>query len=85
MTVIAGMSAKAAPFVIVYSPEVKEHLQAIDAKHHSYIASETEQQLLFEPDVATRNRKPLQRPMALGAEWELRIGPANRTASQLRR
>lgn len=72
------MSAKTAPFAIVYSPEVKNHLQAIDAKYHSLLASESEQQLLYEPEVETRNRKPLQRPMSSGAEWELRVGPANR-------
>ena len=32
----------------------------------------------FEPEIATRNRKPLERPIALGARWELRLGPDNR-------
>ena len=26
----------------------------------------------------TRNRKPLKRPIAFGADWELRLGPDNR-------
>jgi hypothetical protein len=34
--------------------------------------------LLFDPDVETRNRKPLKRPIAFGADWELRLGPDNR-------
>jgi hypothetical protein len=28
--------------------------------------------------VETRNRKPLKRPTAFGADWELRLGPDNR-------
>lgn len=40
--------------------------------------SEIEGQLPFEPDVETRNRKPLKRPISFGAQWELRIGPNNR-------
>jgi hypothetical protein len=28
--------------------------------------------------VETRNRKPLKRPIAFGADWELRLGPDNR-------
>jgi len=34
--------------------------------------------LSFEPDMETRNRKPLQRPVAFEADWELRFGPDNR-------
>lgn len=33
----------------------------------------------FEPDKETRNRKPLQRPVAFEATWELRFGPENRS------
>ena len=33
---------------------------------------------LREPDVETRNRKPLKQPIAFGADWELRLGPDNR-------
>jgi hypothetical protein len=42
------------------------------------IQSEVEIQLLHEPDVETRNRKPMQRPIGFGEEWELRLGPQNR-------
>ena len=66
------------PFAVVYSDVVKEHLRAIETKYHSLIESEVEAQLLHEPDVETRNRKPLKRPIAFGADWELRIGPENR-------
>jgi antitoxin (DNA-binding transcriptional repressor) of toxin-antitoxin stability system len=70
--------AKKLPFALVYGDEVKRHLRAIETKYHSLIQSEVEAQLLFEPEVETRNRKPLQRPMTSGAEWELRLGPGNR-------
>jgi mRNA-degrading endonuclease RelE of RelBE toxin-antitoxin system len=70
--------ARKAPFAIVYSDEIKEHLRAIDSKHHSLIQSETATQLTYEPEVETRNRKPLRRPIGFGAEWELRLGPDNR-------
>jgi mRNA-degrading endonuclease RelE of RelBE toxin-antitoxin system len=70
--------AKKQPFALVYSDEVKRHLRLIDAKYHSLIRSEVEAQLRFTPDVETRNRKPLRRPIAFGAEWELRLGPDNR-------
>ncbi len=70
--------AKKLPFALVYADEVKQHLRLIERKHHSLIQSEVEAQLLYEPDAETRNRKPLQRPIAFGAEWELRLGPENR-------
>ena len=76
-TIIMVM-AKKPPFALVYAEEVKKHLRAIDSKYHSVIQSETEAQLLFHPDVENRNRKPLKRPTAFGADWELRLGPDNR-------
>jgi hypothetical protein len=54
------------------------YLDAIESKYHSLIRTSVEEQLLFEPETETRNRKPLQRPIALGARWELRLGPDNR-------
>ena len=62
----------------MYADEVKQHLRAIEPKYHSLLQSEIEGQLLFEPEVETRNRKPLQRPISFGAQWELRLGPDNR-------
>ena len=62
----------------MFDPEVKQHLRTIEAKHHSLIHAAIHEQLLFEPEVETRNRKSLQRPVALGATWELRFGPDNR-------
>jgi hypothetical protein len=69
---------KRQPFALIYDPDVAEHLDAIDAKYHSLIRATIEEQLKFEPSSATRNRKPLERPLALGARWELRLGPDNR-------
>ena len=77
MTIIIVM-AKDPPFTIVYADEVKDHLRTIEVKYHSVIRSEIESQLSHDPDVETRNRKPLERPIAFGADWELRLGPENR-------
>src|SRR5262245_22679773 len=70
--------AKKPPFTLVYADEVKGHLRPIDTKYHSLIRTEIEGQLLVEPAVETRNRKPLKRPISFGADWELRLGPGNR-------
>lgn len=65
-------------FVLIYAPILKQHLKFIDAKHYSFIRESLEAQLQFEPDVETRNRKPLKRPIVFGAKWELRFGADNR-------
>jgi mRNA-degrading endonuclease RelE of RelBE toxin-antitoxin system len=70
--------AKKQPFALVYADAVKEHLRVIEAKYHSVIHAAIETQLLHEPNVEARNRKPLKRPIAFGAHWELRLGPDNR-------
>jgi len=57
---------------------VKEHLREIERKHHPMIRQTIEQQLNYEPDTETRNRKPLVRESDFEAEWELRFGPDNR-------
>lgn len=69
---------KREPFSLVYAPVVREHLIAIDPKYDSLIREKTEEQLTYEPDVETRNRKPVRPPAAFHAEWELRFGPSNR-------
>jgi len=69
---------KLAPFAVRYAAEAMRHLRSIEPKHHSLIRSEVEDQLIFEPNLETRNRKPLKRPVDFGAEWELRFGPDNR-------
>jgi mRNA-degrading endonuclease RelE of RelBE toxin-antitoxin system len=66
------------PYSLVYAPEVKDQLRAIERQHYSLIRETIQQQLLFEPDVETRNRKPLRQPALFEAQWELRFGPDNR-------
>ncbi len=65
--------------LIVWSTRgVINHLKAIDSKHHNLIRDKIAEQLLFEPSVETKNRKPLRQPTAFTAQWEIRFGPANR-------
>lgn len=78
MTIIMVIMARRRPFALVYDPEVKAHLRAIEPKYRGLIRIAIEEQLRFEPDTETRNRKPLQRPVAFEATWELRFGPENR-------
>jgi len=66
------------PFKLTYDPEVARHLARIQRKYHSLIRRMIEEQLGHEPEVETRNRKPLLRSMELGATWEIRFGPNNR-------
>src|SRR5438105_13812972 len=76
-TIIVTMARKH-PFSLGYDQAVKGHLRAIEAKYHSLIRTTIEEQLHFEPETETRNRKPLQQPGIFGATWELRFGPDNR-------
>jgi len=70
--------AKAAPYSIDYVPLVHRHIDMLDAKYVSLIHSTINEQLTHEPDITTRNRKPVRTPAAFQAEWELRFGPNNR-------
>ena len=70
--------ARKEPFSLLFAPVVHDHLSAIDAKYDSLIRQKIQEQLSREPDVETRNRKPVQPPAAFEAEWELRFGPAKR-------
>lgn len=70
--------AKTPPYALVYADAVKTHLRAIDTKHHSLIRARIDEQRTYEPELETRNRKPLKRPISFGAQWELRLGPDNR-------
>jgi len=66
------------PFTLILDAEVKEHLDAIELKYHNLIRQRIQEQLQFEPDSESRNRKPLGSPAPLNADWELRFGPGNR-------
>jgi mRNA-degrading endonuclease RelE of RelBE toxin-antitoxin system len=63
---------------LIYAPITKFHLKTIERKYYSLIRTSIEDELQGEPDVETRNRKPLKRPVTFEAEWELRFGPDNR-------
>jgi hypothetical protein len=65
-------------FEIIYPPIIKQHLKFIEPKFYPLIRESLEQQLQFQPDVETKNRKPLKRPVVFGAKWEVRFGPDNR-------
>jgi hypothetical protein len=69
--------ARQQPYEISYDDAIKEHLRAIEAKYHSLIRTEIEEQLQYEPAKETRNRKPLRQPAPFEATWEIRFGPGN--------
>jgi hypothetical protein len=70
--------ATAQTFKLIYAAQVKQHLKTIERKYHSLIRDTIKNQLRFEPDVETRNRKPVEPPTTFEADWELRFGPNNR-------
>lgn len=59
-------------FIIDLSDDVLEELRHLRKRDSTTIFDEIERQLTYQPDVETRNRKPL-RAHPLG-EWELRVG-----------
>lgn len=75
MTIIIVMAAR---YELVCAEAAIRHLAAIERRHHSLIRRAIEQQLRYEPDVRTLNRKPLIKPSRFGEAWELRCGPDNR-------
>lgn len=67
------------PFDLIYDQETAQHLASIEHKYHSLIQRTIEEQLKYEPQVQTRNRKPLSRSSEFGQlTWEIRFGPDNR-------
>lgn len=65
-------------YKLIYAPEVKEHLKAIDKQHHARIRDAIKEQLSLEPDRETRNRKPVREGALWEDAWELRCGGQNR-------
>jgi hypothetical protein len=59
-------------YSIVFHSQVRQHLRFIEKKYQSEIKREIEEQLSFEPDKPTRNRKPLNKLVLLEGEWEMR-------------
>jgi len=78
MTIIVVNMGPRQRFLLIYAPITKLHLKTIERKYHSLIRTTIEDELQFEPDVESRNRKPLKRPVTFEAEWELRFGPDNK-------
>lgn len=64
-------------FRLVYDTEFVIQIRSIERKYHSLIRETIEQQLVYEPDVETHNRKQLVRMTTFGARWELRFGVNN--------
>jgi mRNA-degrading endonuclease RelE of RelBE toxin-antitoxin system len=59
-------------YVIEYSPEAEDHLRWLTTRQQRIVLDAVDRQLLDQPNVETRNRKPM-RPNPV-APWELRIG-----------
>jgi mRNA-degrading endonuclease RelE of RelBE toxin-antitoxin system len=78
MARIIAIMARRQGFSVVYARCVTKHLASIDAKYDRLIRDKIEEQLQFEPNVETKNRKPLRQPAPFGATWEIRFGPNNR-------
>lgn len=57
---------------IEYSPDAEDHLRALTARQRAIVLDAVDEQLVYQPTVETRNRKPM-RPNPV-APWELRIG-----------
>lgn len=68
---------KAKRFRIVYHTRIKEHLRTIERKYHLLIREAIDSQLSYEPEVVTKNRKPVVQPFLFNATWEIRFGPQN--------
>ncbi len=66
------------PYEIIYYAEMVKHFAVIERKYYSLIRTTITEQLSYNPDTETRNRKPLSRPSAFGTAWELQFGPNNR-------
>jgi mRNA-degrading endonuclease RelE of RelBE toxin-antitoxin system len=60
------------PYDIKFAESVRQQIEALTVRERSTALDAIERQLLHEPLVETRNRKPL-RPNPI-ASWELRIG-----------
>lgn len=60
------------PYRIEYSPDAEDHLRTLMVRQQRMVLDAVDKQLVHQPTVETRNRKPM-RPNPL-APWELRIG-----------
>ncbi len=60
------------PYEIEYSPAAEDHLRTLTARQRTTVFDSVDRQLTHQPNVETRNRKPM-RPNPI-APWELRVG-----------
>lgn len=74
-----AIMANEPPFAFTFAPEERGHMRVIKAKHHSTMRFNIDEQLQFDPENETRNRKPPTRPVSFGATWGLHFGPDNRS------
>jgi hypothetical protein len=70
--------AKRLRFTLSFAPQTIEHFDLIESKYHGLLRRTIKEQMTYTPTEETRNRKPLDQPVAFGASWELRCGPDNR-------
>ena len=66
------MRSSGVAYVIEFTPEADEHFERFTARERATLVDQLERQLVHQPSVETRNRKPM-RPNPI-APWELRIG-----------
>jgi len=59
-------------FELEFTPDAWVHLQEFSARDRGLILDAINTQLRYEPDVETRNRKPMKDNLL--ATWELRVG-----------
>jgi mRNA-degrading endonuclease RelE of RelBE toxin-antitoxin system len=59
-------------YEIEFTPEADEHFKHFTAREGATLVDQLEKQLVHQPAVETRNRKPM-RPNPI-APWELRVG-----------
>lgn len=60
------------PYDLIFAPETVHHFRRLDAGERARVIEAIKVQLVHEPAVETRNRKPLEpNPVA---PWELRVG-----------
>lgn len=60
------------PYRIEYSRDAEDHLSVLTARQQTVVLETVDKQLVHQPAVETRNRRPM-RPNPV-APWELRIG-----------
>ena len=63
-------------YSLIYDEIVVDQIRSIDKKFWQLIKQTIEDQLSFQPNFETKNRKPLIHP-PIDDKWEIRFGPNN--------